>query len=89
MDVAIRVANWSVSYDLFHAFGARFDGDFERELMRSVYQHGEHIIANLEWNNESVGNHYLADIAGLLLLRRTCLGLLTLTSGWHFPFKNS
>ena len=68
MDVAIRAANWLVSYDLFHAFGARFDGDFERELMRSVYQHGEHIISNLEWNNESVGNHYLADIAGLLFV---------------------
>ncbi len=68
MDVAIRVANWLVSYDLFHAFGARFDAEFERELMRSVYQHGSHIIANLEWNNEAVGNHYLADIVGLLFV---------------------
>ena len=66
MDVAIRVANWLVSYDLFRAFGARFDADFERELVRSVYQHGSHIIANLEWSNEAVGNHYLADIVGLL-----------------------
>lgn len=66
MDVAIRVANWLVSYDLFRAFDARFDEDFERELLRSVYQHGSHIIANLEWNNEAVGNHYLADIVGLL-----------------------
>jgi heparinase II/III-like protein len=66
MDVAIRVANWLVTYDLFHAVGAHFDADFERELLRSVYQHGSHIIANLEWNNEAVGNHYLADIVGLL-----------------------
>lgn len=68
MDVAIRVANWLLSYDLFRAFGAQFDADFEREFMRSVYQHGKHIIANLEWNNEAVGNHYLADIVGLLFV---------------------
>lgn len=66
MDVAIRVANWLVSYDLFHSCGVRFDIDFEEELARSVYQHGAHIISNLEWTSESVGNHYLANIVGLL-----------------------
>jgi hypothetical protein len=68
MDVAIRVANWLISYDMFQAFGARFDGDFDREFIRSVYQHGAHIVSNLEWNNEAVGNHYLADIVGLLFV---------------------
>jgi hypothetical protein len=68
MDVAIRVANWLMSYDLFHAFGAQFDADFDHEFMRTVYQHGRHIVSNLEWSAEAVGNHYLADIIGLLFV---------------------
>jgi hypothetical protein len=68
MDVAIRAANWLVAYDLLNAFGARFDSEFDREFLRSIYQHGLHIVANLEWNPELVGNHYLADLVGLLFV---------------------
>lgn len=68
MDVAIRVANWLISYDFFQAFGARFDANFEHEFTRTVYQHGRHIISNLEWSAEAVGNHYLADTIGLLFV---------------------
>lgn len=66
MDVAIRVANWLVAYDVFRAFGAQFDLDFEAELRRSVYEHALHIFNNLEWTREARGNHYLSDIVGLL-----------------------
>ncbi|MCB9438293.1 MAG: alginate lyase family protein [Anaerolineales bacterium] len=68
MDVAIRVANWLITYDLFRAAGAQFAPSFEHELSRSVYQHGDHIIHNLEWSTELRGNHYLADVVGLLFV---------------------
>lgn len=66
MDVSIRVANWLTAFDLFRAFGAKFDLEFETVLKRSVYEHGLHIINNLEWNEELTSNHYLSNIVGLL-----------------------
>lgn len=66
MDVGIRVANWLVAYDLFRTFGASFDENFERVFASSVYDHGRHIIRNLEYSPELRSNHYLSDIAGLL-----------------------
>lgn len=68
MDVGIRVANWLVVYDLFKTFGASFDDDFERVLAASVYDHGRHIIRNLEYSPHLRSNHYLSDIAGLLFV---------------------
>lgn len=68
MDVGIRVVNWLVTYDLFQAYGAEFDPEFETEFQRSIYQHGLHIIHNLEWSPELRSNHYLANIAGLLFV---------------------
>ncbi len=66
MDVAIRVANWVLAYDLFRSLGAPFDPVFEEALARSVYEHAHHIFNHLEWDPVLRGNHYLADIAGLL-----------------------
>ena len=66
MDVGIRVANWLVAYDFFKTFGASFDDDFERVLAASIYDHGRHIIRNLEYSPNLRSNHYLSDIAGLL-----------------------
>ena len=66
MDVGIHVANWLVAYDLFKTFGASFDDDFERVLAASIYDHGRHIIRNLEYSPNLRSNHYLSDIAGLL-----------------------
>lgn len=66
MDVAIRVVNWLLAFDLFCAHGACFDIEFEYELTRSVRAHGAHIFANLEWHPVIRGNHYLADLGGLL-----------------------
>jgi hypothetical protein len=66
MDVGIRVANWVVGRDLMLGAGARFPESFERALARSVLEHGRFIIRNLEWSDGLRGNHYLADIVGLL-----------------------
>lgn len=68
MDIGIRVSNWLMAYDLFKAMGASFDPEFEQALMNSVYDHGLHIIQNLEWNPTLRSNHYLADIVGLLFV---------------------
>lgn len=66
MDVAIRVANWLLAYDLFLSIGTRFDEEFEKSLARSVHEHAHHIFHHLEWDPLLRSNHYLADIAGLL-----------------------
>lgn len=73
MDVAIRAANWVVAHDLFRAAGAVFDEAFENVFKRSLAEHGAHVVANLERYPEGRGNHYLADIAGLLFVA-TALG---------------
>jgi hypothetical protein len=68
MDVAIRVANWLVGYDMFKSFGAQFDDEFEKVFSRSIYEHGRHIVNNLEWSSKFRSNHYLSDITGLLFV---------------------
>ena len=68
MDVGIRVTNWLIAYDLFNAQGASFDPEFKQIFKKSIYDHGLHIIQNLEWNPTLRSNHYLADIAGLLFV---------------------
>ena len=66
MDVGIRVAGWVLTLDLFLAAGATFDDAFLDVFARSVREHADHLAANLEWDETIRGNHYLADIAGLL-----------------------
>jgi len=68
MDVAIRVSNWLVAYDLFCNYGAEFDKEFLKVFKRSIYEHGKHIINNLEWYPHLRSNHYLANIVGLLFV---------------------
>jgi Heparinase II/III-like protein/Heparinase II/III N-terminus len=68
MEAAIRAANWVVAADLFRANGANFDATFENTLSRSLYEHGLHIEANFEWDPQVRGNHYLANIVGLLFI---------------------
>lgn len=66
MDVAIRAANLLIAWDLFRAHGASFDRPFEAVFARSITEHGRHIVLNLEWDPGFRGNHYLANLAGLL-----------------------
>ena len=68
MDVGIRVANWLVTYDLFRAYGVEFDDHFKKVFFQNIYQHGQHIVNNLEWNERLRGNHYLSNIMGLLFV---------------------
>ncbi len=66
MDVAIRAANLALAWDLFKARGAVFDDAFEAELAAALLAHGRHVRANLEWSEHHRGNHYLADLCGLI-----------------------
>ncbi|HEX8430814.1 MAG TPA: heparinase II/III family protein, partial [Longimicrobium sp.] len=66
MDVALRVVSWLVARDLLAARGVGFDDGFERVFQRSVREHATHLIHHLEWNREVRGNHYFANVAGLL-----------------------
>ncbi len=66
MDVGIRVANWLIAYDIFRSLGFSFSEEWEYVFRRSIWEHGAHIASNLEWSSTLRGNHYLADIAGLL-----------------------
>lgn len=68
MDVAIRVVNWLVAYDVMRAHGAEFDDGFERVFTRSIRSHGRHLVQNLDWSPRLRHNHYLADIVGLLFV---------------------
>ena len=63
MDVAIRAANWTVSFDLVRK-SLSIANDFLFTFLGSLYEHGRHIRLNLERGRVTV-NHYLADIAGL------------------------
>lgn len=65
MEVAIRLANWLVAYDLFRAYGAAWDPDFERIFARSGLEHGRHLAANLDASPAWCNNHYLANLTGL------------------------
>jgi hypothetical protein len=66
MEAAIRAANWLIARDLLLAAGSDFDADFDAVLRASMYDHGRHLAANLEWHPRYRGNHYLANLAGLL-----------------------
>lgn len=66
MDVAIRCANLLVAHDIILASGERLDDAFERVFASSILAHARHVIKNLEWSPVYRGNHYLANIVGLL-----------------------
>jgi hypothetical protein len=66
MDVGIRVANLLLAYDIIAASGLRLDDEFEKIFAASVKAHARHIAANLEWSPQVRGNHYIANIVGLL-----------------------
>ncbi|MBI5435557.1 MAG: heparinase II/III family protein [Nitrosomonadales bacterium] len=66
MDVAIRITNWLIAYDLFAAADARFDDDFDALFLRSAREHALHIAGNLEWSESGRSNHYLSNVVGLL-----------------------
>ncbi len=68
MDVAIRAANWVVTISIYHAAGYEFDEEFVGVLGASLLDHGRHIIDFMEWDPQWRGNHYLANLCGLVII---------------------
>jgi hypothetical protein len=68
MDVAIRAINWLVTKDILENAGIHLDNSVLTEMTRSLYQHMTHIRDNLEWSDGIRGNHYLANLCGLLFI---------------------
>ncbi|MBF0464517.1 MAG: heparinase II/III family protein [Nitrospirae bacterium] len=68
MDAAIRAANLLLTYDLFSLAGILFGEGFNKAFGQLIYGHGVHIINNLSWSQNLRGNHYLAEITGLLFI---------------------
>ena len=68
MDVGIRVANMVLAYCIFKPVDKRgiLSEEFESILSQSIYEHGLHIVRNLEYNENITSNHYLSNIVGLL-----------------------
>ena len=63
MDVAIRVCNWIMALDLIQE---HIEGEIEKTLSKSIFQHCVFIRYHLEDQRDYRGNHYLSDIVGLL-----------------------
>ena len=70
MDVAIRLSNWLLAYDLFRGFGAEFDSHFRNIFARLILEHARYVRAHLERRGNVRNNHYLAGIAGLIFACR-------------------
>jgi len=70
MDVGIRAANMLIAYDIFRQLDEDeiITNEFKQIFSNSIYEHGIHIVNNLEYSEEITSNHYLSDIAGLLFV---------------------
>lgn len=81
MDVGIRVANILLAWDILRAAPIEPDPDFEAILLDSIQAHGNFVATHLEWHSVFRGNHYLADIVGLLFCA-SYLPRSPKTDGW-------
>lgn len=71
MDVALRAINWIWGLRLFEPAVERYPGALS-VIADSLRDHGRHIESNLEYYEDSTGNHYLSDIAGLVYIGAAC-----------------
>ena len=70
MDVGIRATNMLIAYDIFKQLDKSgiLDDKFDKIFSQSIYEHGVHIVNNLEYGENLTSNHYLSDIVGLLFV---------------------
>ncbi|MDX1384812.1 MAG: heparinase II/III family protein, partial [Thermoanaerobaculia bacterium] len=81
MEVAIRAVNWIWAWHFF-AEASAFGAEDRTLLLRSLVLHGEYLAENLEYFGPFSGNHYLADLVGLLAVA-TWLPELRRAKGWR------
>ncbi|HEV8442654.1 MAG TPA: alginate lyase family protein [Steroidobacteraceae bacterium] len=68
MDVALRAVNWIWGLRIFEGQIGTRHASALAIIARGLYSHALHIEDNLEYYEECTGNHYLADIAGLVYI---------------------
>ncbi len=66
MEAAIRSANILLSLDILHSVGVVFDQGAMEAIEGFILAQARHILANLEWSEQARGNHYYANILGVL-----------------------
>ncbi|PDW02029.1 alginate lyase family protein [Candidatus Viridilinea mediisalina] len=73
MKVATRVSNWLIAFELMRKSYV-LDDVFIKKSVSSFLQHGQFIFAHLEGGrqNPKTGNHYIANLVGLLYLGLLC-----------------
>lgn len=81
MDVAIRLVNIVVANEIVRPCGLWSSPSVRRILAATVVDHAQFIDRNLEWNRIYCGNHYLANLCGLLVAGRV-LPPSTTTDRW-------
>ncbi|MCK4790908.1 MAG: hypothetical protein KAV87_44640, partial [Desulfobacteraceae bacterium] len=86
MEVGIRIANWLVSL-LYFVKSRELDDMFFTTLLRSISEHGQHIMANLENISAITSNHYMGNISGLYILSALC-PVLKQSKKWKTFAKN-
>lgn len=69
MDIALRAINWIWGLRFFQTSLTKYP-DFQGLISNSLRDHGRHVYENLDYYGEEIptGNHYLADIAGLIYI---------------------
>jgi hypothetical protein len=68
MDIAIRAINLLLTLNVFHRNDDNiFDKEEEMLVLSYLVQHGLHIENNLEYSQGMRGNHYFANIIGILV----------------------
>lgn len=85
MDVGIRVANMAIAYDLFNQLDKEnlFTESFKIMFYNCLFEHCKFIFNNLEYSDKLTTNHYLANIAGLLIAS-LCLKENAETNHWIY-----
>jgi hypothetical protein len=66
MDVAIRAANISLTLALLAGAGLTLPPETNSAVAAALDDHGKHVVEHLEYSEIGRGNHYLADLGGLL-----------------------
>ena len=64
-----------------------FDEEFLAVFKQSIYEHGKHIITNLEWYPELRSNHYLSNIVGLIYVSAYLPDSIEIESWMSFAVK--
>lgn len=89
MDVGIRAANIIIAYDILNQLDIDnlLTPEFTQILAQSMFEHGEHIVNNLEWSDRLTSNHYLANVVGLLFIASYLEGSKTVDNWLAFSVQ--